>query len=243
MGSGIEKITKTELGGNYYTNLVHTNVSYRYGGITDSYVPLPNVKPSSIKILSEGLAYAPEQKILYCRQFVCLTNYSFDNFRALDNTLYITNDEQVFFYSDWNAQPKYALIPGLNPQDFSIIGGLARYVTDGKTIFFEGNPIHNADVNTFELIEEGTFSYDRDTVFFLGKPTDINPRGFTSINGKFYKNGQSIYCADTVGSRYVELKANIANFKEFPEYEHVYGDGQYFYNDRCASTHPQGLRL
>jgi hypothetical protein len=108
-----------------------------------------------------------------------------ENFEIIDGNIYI--DSQHIYWS--------TTIISDDPQNLVVIGsfGFYTYFKDSQTVFVNGNAINGADLNTFEVINEG-YSRDAENAFYFDELIpDADVESFEALEQQYAKDAAFAY--------------------------------------------------
>lgn len=144
-------------------------------------VQVPDADPATFELLDS--TYARDSRHVYLNGQIFSNDPA--NFENVSENIY--RDSQYIYWSGESISE--------DPQNLVVLGnfGFYTYLKDSQTVFVNGNPIHGAKPNTFQVISEG-YSRDSEHVFYFDElisTADVTT--FEALEQQYARDAVSAY--------------------------------------------------
>ncbi len=139
------------------------------------------------------LGFSKDKNELYFEGKI-LKNASPDSFEQL-NELSFKDKNNIYLVKSWDSHYELCHIKNIETATVEILG--QAYIKNKEVVYCDENQIIGAHPRTFKVIEGGYYSYDKNSVYYVGKKlSKLNAQKLEVINYQFIRDDKIVFYKD-----------------------------------------------
>jgi len=146
--------------------------------VFSSFIIIKGADPDSFKVLNDSY-YAKDKNRAYYFDHP-IPGVDLTSFRAL-NKNYAADKDRIYHY----YQTRNHIVRNADVSTFSVFSKNSEYAKDKKNVYYEGNSVKGADVNSFKIIGH-FYGADKNSIYCMRKKTDFDIKTFALTASETY---------------------------------------------------------